>query len=224
MGCSSGDTAAGDSVYKVARTSDFELNGQGSAETWEKAPWLVLSSRKDSSPLQTRARALYSDSGLYVLFENEDRQITATMRENFADLWHEDVVEIFLWTDEDFPVYFEYELSPLNYELPILIPNLKGKFLGWRPWHYEGERRTRHKIWIDSSGTGANKVKSWHAEFFIPFKLLTPLGNVPPGPGTRWRVNLYRGDYDLGHFESWAWQPVEKRFHEYEKFGTFVFE
>ena len=23
------------------------------------------------------------------------------------------------------------------------MPNLDGKFLGWRPWHYEGDRKTR---------------------------------------------------------------------------------
>ena len=58
----------------------------------------------------------------------------------FADLWTEDVVEIFFWPDEEMPVYFEYELSPRNYELPILVPNKAGSFLGWRPWKYEGER------------------------------------------------------------------------------------
>ena len=36
------------------------------------------------------------------------------------DLWNEDVFEVFLWTDERYPVYFEYEISPLNHELPIL--------------------------------------------------------------------------------------------------------
>ena len=53
--------------------------------------------------------------------------------------------EVFLWPDERDPIYFEYEISPLGRELPILVPNLDGKFLGWRPWHYEGEpaRRAR---------------------------------------------------------------------------------
>jgi hypothetical protein len=60
------------------------------------------------------------------------------MQGDFLDLWNEDVVEAFFWTDESNPIYFEYELSPLNYELPILVPNNKGKFLGWLPWHYEG--------------------------------------------------------------------------------------
>ena len=51
--------------------------------------------------------------------------------------------EVFLWTDERDPVYFEYEISPLGRELPIMVPNIDGKFLGWLPWHYEGDRKIR---------------------------------------------------------------------------------
>ena len=72
--------------------------------------------------------------------DGTDRKLTATMNEDFMDLWNEDVFEVFLWTDERHPIYFEYEISPLNQELPILIPNFGGQFLGWRPWHYEKDR------------------------------------------------------------------------------------
>ena len=72
-----------------------------------------------------------------------DRKLTATMTEDFMHLWTEDVFEVFLWTDERYPVYLEYEISPLNRELPILIPNFGGQFLGWRPWDYEKDRATR---------------------------------------------------------------------------------
>ena len=48
------------------------------------------------------------------------------------DIYNEDVVEVFLWTDESTPLYFEYELSPLNYELPIIVPNNEGDFFPYR--------------------------------------------------------------------------------------------
>jgi len=210
-------------IYHVKETTDFDISGNGNTDHWQHAEWIELSPGEESSSLQTRVKALYSDSGIYFLFLNQDRKITATIQQDFEDLWHEDVVEVFLWTDEDFPIYFEYELSPLNRELVLLVPNLKGKFLGWRPWHYERKRLTRHKVRIDSSDVTGKQIH-WLAEFFIPYALLTPLGNVPPESGTRWRVNLYRVDHDLGHSEKWFWQPVEERFHEYKKFGTFIFE
>ena len=72
---------------------------------------------------------LYSATGLYVLMDGEDRALTVSNEAHFVDLWTEDVFEFFLWTDERFPVYFEYEISPLGLELPILVPNFGGQFL-----------------------------------------------------------------------------------------------
>jgi hypothetical protein len=164
---------------------------------------------------------LYSDSGLYCLYHCEDNKITANLEGDFLDLWNEDVVEAFFWPDESNSIYFEYELSPLNYELPILVPNNKGKFLGWRPWHYEGSRRIKHAVLIKKNG---DNVTSWTAEFFIPFALLKPLNNVPPVKGTHWRANFYRIDHDNGE-SSWEWKKVRnENFHDYELFGHIVFD
>ncbi len=144
------------------------------------------------------------------------------MKADNLNLWEEDVVEVFLWTDENFPVYFEYELSPYNFELPIMVPNNNGKFLGWLPWHYEGERRTQHATSVIHNN--GKDISAWVAEFFIPYKLLAPLSNVPPQSGTKWRANMYRIDYDKGSEVPFFWQKVTGTFHEYRKFGTFVFE
>ncbi|MFZ2340902.1 MAG: hypothetical protein WAW07_14420 [Bacteroidales bacterium] len=67
------------------------------------------------------------------------------------------------------------------------------------------------------------KVTAWTAEFFIPYKLLAPLPQVPPESGARWRANMYRIDYDKGasHF---SWKKTSGTFHDYNRFGTFIFE
>ena len=67
-------------------------------------------------------------------------------------------------------------------------------------------------------------VKGWKAELFIPYDLLSPLRNVPPSRGARWRANFYRVDYDGKKPTGWDWARVGPSFHEYEKFGTLVFE
>ena len=131
-----------DKVLRVPRTDDFEVNGRGDAPAWEKARWEPLHARSaDGRGHQTRVKVLYSATGLYVLMDAADRAITATMKEDFLDLWKEDVFEFFLWPDERYPVYFEYEISPLGFELPILIPNFDGKFLGWRPGTTKGPEK-----------------------------------------------------------------------------------
>ena len=100
----------------VQRTADFTVDGTGAASAWAKAEWEPLHPRAAAGPAHaTRVKMLYSPTGLYVLMDGEDRTLTATMTEDFLDLWTEDVFEFFLWPDERYPVYFEYEISPLGF-------------------------------------------------------------------------------------------------------------
>ena len=209
----------------VAPTEDFQVTGAGDHTAWSRTEWLPLRRRQaDGHPYDTRVKMLYSKTGLYFLMDATDRKLTATITEDFEDLWHEDVFEVFLWTDERWPVYFEYEISPLNRELAILVPNFNGQFLGWRPWHYEKDRVIRKATTVRGGAKEPHaSIEGWRAEFFIPYALLNPLQNVPPKPGMRWRANFYRMDYDGGKRTAWAWAPVGKSFHEYEKFGELVF-
>jgi hypothetical protein len=161
----------------------------------------------------------------FFLFDCADKKLTSTMNADFLDLWKEDVVEIFLWTDESSPVYFEYEISPLDFELPLLISNENGELLRWQPFHYEPNRKTRHSTSVrGGEKKSMSKVSGWMAEFFIPYTLMRPLDNNIPKSGTKWRANMYRVDYDATPSSNWTWQPVNKTFHDYKKFGTFVFE
>jgi hypothetical protein len=206
---------------EVNRTKDFEITGDGRASSWNNEKWLPLPKRNENGDAYgTKMKILYSDSGVYCLYYCQDNTLTSTLREDFADLYNEDVVEAFFWTDEKEPVYFEYELSPFNYELPILVPNIRGNYFGWRPWHYEGNRKTRHATHVVKN---SGKIVAWTAEFFIPYHLLKPMTNIPPSPGTRWRANFYRIDYDSNGSE-WSWQATRINFHDYEKFGTLIFK
>ncbi len=209
----------------VRKTEDFAVGGAGRAAPWNRTEWVTLPVLKAAGRAwRTEVKVMYSDAGLYFLFRCEDGQLTATIREDFGALYTEDVVEVFLWPDPSVPLYFEYELSPLNHELPILVPNLHGRFMGWKPWQYQGARKTRHATHVQRAERGnGGTIRGWTAEFFIPFELLRPLVAAPPGPGTEWRANLYRIDYDQG-MATWAWQKTDGNFHEYRKFGTLVFE
>ena len=209
----------------VKLVDDFQVTGAGDHASWRQAEWTSLRRRQaDGHPYDARFKVLYSKTGIYFLMEGTDKKLTAAMSEDYMDLWKEDVFEVFLWPDERYPVYFEYEISPLNHELPILIPNFGGQFLGWRPWHYEGDRQIRKA----TSAIGGPKqsqaaIEGWRAEFMIPYTVLRPLQNVPPKPGTTWRANFYRMDHDDGKETQWEWASVGPSFHEYEKFGRLLF-
>jgi hypothetical protein len=209
-------------TLRIQPTKDFEVTGEGTDPYWNATEWTTLSRIKGSSPYETRVKLLYSETGIYALYHCEDKKITATLQEDFASLWREDVIEIFLWPDENFPIYLEYELSPLNYELIILVPNLNGEASGWTPWNYRENKRTRKATSVLEDNDRA--PTAWIGEFFIPYALMRPLQNVPPKKGTQWRANIYRIDYDEAESSYWSWQPVKESFHEFEKYGTFVFD
>lgn len=209
----------------IKKTTDFDISGNGSAKNWNSTQWITIPQRTTGGAnYETKAKLLYSSAGIYCLFSCEDKILTNTMQADFMDLWNEDVIEFFLQPDDSRPVYLEYELSPLNYELPILIFNQKGNFNSWLPFHYEGERKTKHA----TTTTGGEKkakatVNGWIVEAFIPFRLLSPLMKSLPASGTIWKGNLYRIDYDKGE-ALWSWQLTSGNFHEYNKFGSFRFE
>jgi hypothetical protein len=210
----------------VKHVDDFEVTGEGRSSAWGMAEWQTLTRvGKGKSAYATTAKVLYSKSGIYFLFRCEDKRITCTMAHDCDDIYNEDVVEVFLWPDESRPLYFEYEISPLGVELPIVVPNQNGTFFGWRPWHYEGARLVRRA----TSVRGGEKlplatIAEWTAEFFVPFELLTGVMLRAPGPGCRWRANMYRIDYDEAPESHWAWCPdTQAVFHNFRKFGTFIF-
>jgi hypothetical protein len=157
--------------------------------------------------------------------EATDKKLTATFDKDFENLWTEDVFEAFLWPEEKDPVYFEYEISPLNRELPIVVPNLEGKFKGWVPWHYDGDRKTRKATSVsDGEKKSGSSISGWKAEVFIPYALMEPMRNATPVSGTKWRANFYRVDHDGGKSTGWDWARVGPSFHDFRNFGTLIFE
>ncbi len=209
----------------IPKTRDFELDGNGQAAEWEKADWLTLTPVLPDTEWTTRCRILWSVTGLYFRVECEDRRLTCTLTRDLADLFKEDVVEIFLQPDERHPVYLEYEISPLGYELPLLVSNNCGTFHGWLPWKNGGQRATRRMTTI----TGGNKIphaacQAWSTEFFIPFALMTGLSGTPPSAGSKWRANVCRLDYDDGQACHWTLSPATgTNFHDFASFDHWVF-
>ena len=214
-----------DKIYEVVKVKDFEVTGGGGAGAGEKAAWGEMKREgKDGLTYFSRFKAVYSSTGLYFFMIGSDERLTATMQKDFMDLFLEDVFEVFLWPDESQPLYFEYEISPLNHELPLMVTNISNRIMGWLPWHYSGDRRTRKKTGVIGNQLKPGAViKGWRAEFFIPFKLLTPLLAAPVKKGDRWRANFYRVDYDREQTTKWEWSPVKGDFHRPKDFGTLLF-
>ncbi|QNF35378.1 carbohydrate-binding family 9-like protein [Adhaeribacter swui] len=213
----------------IKKTPDFTVTGEGKSPNWAKTKWVSMPVQETAGEkLNTKAKILYSETGIYFLFHCEDQKLTATFEEDGKPLYKEDVVEVFLWPDPAIPAYLEYELSPLNYELVLMIINKDGKFSGWRPSSYTGKRQIQHATSVQGGEKKSQAaIKSWMGEIFIPFSLLQPMVLGAPAPGSKWRANFYRIDHDKG-YTTGSWQKTTPNkpanFHEFNKFGTFVFE
>jgi hypothetical protein len=210
----------------VRQCHDFDLTGKGNNAEWTKTGWNLLS-RLDTGRqnYESKFKILYSSTGIYLLFDGKDNKITTKFDKDFENLYEGDVFEVFFHSNPKVPLYFEYEINQLNKEVVLIIPNFKGNFYGWIPWHYENDRRIKKMVDISGGKMEANAIiSSWRAELFFPYKLFNPLENVPPKSGTVWNANFYRLDYDNGSMMKWSWAPVKSSFHEFEKFWPIKFE
>jgi len=209
----------------VRRCNDFTVSGKGDHPEWQKANPVRLTQLDNHGKQQeTSFKILYSSTGIYVLFIGIDEKITSTFNNDFENLYEGDVFEVFFHPDTAEPIYFEYEISPLEKELVLLITNRNGKFGRWMPFNYKNQAVVK-KVHINGGEkkTGS-ALQSWSAELFFPNSLLFSLNKIPPTPGMRWNANFCRLDYDTGKMTKWSWSPIKVSFHEKEKFFSLRFE
>ena len=211
----------------VRKCRDFNLTGSGSNIEWEKATWNLLTKLDSGGKDYTsRFKILYSEKGIYLLFNGEDEKISTQSNQDFGNIYEGDAFEVFFHTNPLVPKYFEYEINQLNKELILVITKVNNKGYLWAPWHYENGKQIYRMVDIVGGKTESGAlIKSWSAEVFFPFELLNLLPYVPPQSGTIWNANFCRLDYDSGNMIKWSWSPkIKNSFHELEAFRSIKFE
>ena len=185
---------------------------------WASAPLLELRRNLDGeAPREGRtgARVLWDDEALYVAFACEDRDVwaRATHRDD-RTLPGDEVVEVFLDDGGDEVTYLEVEVSPAGvvYDLFNFVPQAPvdydpdQKFIGLPGWDWVGlEAAVRVDGTLDVVDAGTtprpqDADRGWTVELRLPWSALrtttTPgqhsKWHLPPRPGQRWRLGLYR--------------------------------
>ena len=216
------------SILTIPHIDECALDSDYNAGSWAKAEWQDLTfSFGQRSNYRSRFKICYSDDALFLVFDSEDKKLSCSNLKDFDDLYEEDVVEVFIQTDRNEPLYFEYEISPLGAELPLMVHNNGEEFMGWLPWKYEDERRCQVHTQVHGGPAepGAT-VSSWTAATRIPFALFKGLGQSTPKAGTVWYANFYRIDYDVDPATHWTWSPLPNTsgtFHQMDGFGQLHF-
>jgi len=207
---------------------DFPIDGNGDHAEWNKATWNKLTKLDaGSEAYETEFKILHSSTGIYVLFHGVDTKISTQSYQDYEDIFNGDVFEVFFHPDPTTPVYFEYEVNPLDKELVLSISRESGRMVSWIPWHHSADNGiVRKKVSIDGGAKQiGSSIKSWSAEIFFPYGSLGLLPSVPPGRGSVWNANFCRLDYDTGNMIKWSWSPsIKSSFHELEAFQSIRFE
>lgn len=212
----------------VRKCLDFSLTGTGNNIEWKKATWNLLT-KLDSGGKDYRSRfkILYSEKGIYLLFNGEDEKITTQSVQDFGKIYEGDAFEVFFHPDHQIPVYFEYEINQLNKELILTISRKNNRGNSWAPWQNENEKLKYNRMVniVGGKMKAGSLIRSWSAEVFFPYELLDLLPDVPPRSGTIWDANFCRLDYDSGNMIKWSWSPkIKISFHELDKFRSIKFE
>lgn len=210
-------------VYQVLRTQRAPtIDGRLEEPAWKRAPAVgpFLDNLEGSpSSLQTEAWVLYDDEYLYFAFRCADDNIWATMTRRDDHLWTEEVVEVFLQADPDHPSYIELEVNPLGTMIDIFLLDIR-KPLKYESWN---SHRLRWAVHVEGTVDGEPGDREWVCEIALPLEDIVTAPHLPPRPGDRWRLNLYRVEARPAK-AGLAWSPTLRRdFHVPDRFGEIVF-
>jgi len=227
--------------FLVEKVGYFDLDGDAKKKIWQKAQEVVFSDTVTGNSIsknQAKAKMMWSDEGLFILWQVEDEHIWGTFENDDDPIYDEEVVEIFIAKGENIPNnYFEFQFSPLGVKFDAKIKNPTGDRhdsgfnvdIGWNCeslkfiQHCYPERRL-------AKGETSRKTTSrpfpgtWVTEAFIPWKSL----NVENAKkGDIFRANLFRIDGYPKQNSFQAWQPTlldPPNFHVPSKFGFLELE
>jgi hypothetical protein len=219
------------------------VNGELSAGEWDKA--MVVSGfrlTRELTPCRqaTRAMLLWDSTYLYMAFDCEDADVTATITERDGELWREDAVEVFIDANADEMSYLEFELSARGVFYDAAVADYRPE-IDWPPdlSHLDIDRGisiytvvdTQAKARVDGTlNKPDDSDRGWTCEMAISWLDIargTNVRRLPPRDGDVWRIGLYRvnvnvkADEKLAEYS--AWNPTTSWFHVPSLFGRVLF-
>lgn len=231
---SSGDS--GTPTYTVekvdAETAEaISVDGKLEEDVWEEIDALELSSMRSGANFATEVDVFRTDEHLYLGARLEDTHIWSKKAERDANLWEEEVLEMFVDPNGDAKNYLELQINPKGTVFDANFETRKGTGDG-----SDREQIDRAKKFdleglesaVDVDGTlndESDEDKQWTVE------LKVPLESIPEVDGDTsfdepWAVNLYRFDRPAdGEKAAYGWSTdlQGEDFHNVDQFGRFEF-
>jgi hypothetical protein len=167
----------------------------------------------------TTGKMTWDDQYLYVFVSAEDADVFSPFTEHDAELWHNDVVEVFVDADGNRRGYVELQVNPNNAVFDTWYavgrPN--------RDDSYESHMQTAVVV----QGTTDDRDdgdSGWDVEIAIPWEAARGKDpnmhiDTPPKLGDVWHVNVVRGEGpQTGGYTAASWNPIGcEDFHALDK-------
>jgi hypothetical protein len=195
----------------------IEIDGDLTDAGWALAVTTDLTDAAtgDAPERPTRLSLAWTPEYLFVAFACRDEGPTnAQLTVRDANLWEEEVVEVFIDADDDQRTYYELEWNPLNTLFDAFVINHDKHWL-LRDWTMAG---IQHAVQRGEDG--------WAVEIALPMAEFGEAAQLPPQIGDVWRANFYRIDRPphAERAEMTAWSTIGRRnFHASEAFGYIEF-
>ncbi len=205
------------------RRDDVSMDGRVVDRAWgrarQTASWVHPVSGEDIDGGDTWAKALWDDEALYLGLRARDTDVWSNFTDRDANLWEEEVLEVYLDPGADGRNYLELQVNPNNAVFDALFVATQ------RPHFREARLHTVEGMQTEVSVRGTLNQRDdrdvyWSLEMRIPWGSL-PGFDGPPANGAEIRANFYRYDRPAdGTITTWAWSAVGSgSFHKPEKFG-----
>ena len=223
-----------DYVVRKAPTPPL-LNGNASTGPWDKADTIDIAhfyARSSDHHPRTRARLLYDDQAIYVLFDVQDRYVKAVHPNYQGPVCRDSCVEFFVQPRAD-KGYLNFEINcggtmllyyiedatrvptGLGFKKCVAVPEELGRTV-----------QIHHSLpkIVDPEIT---EPVDWTVAYRIPLKLIEhytgPLGKLA---AQTWRANFYKCADGCSHPHWASWVPVGEplSFHQPKYFAPIRFE
>lgn len=214
-------------VYEVLRAAGrIEIDGKLDEADWSgrhgitlQFPWEDQTGAKQD----TVVKMLWDDRNLYVGYDCQDAEITAVYDTHDDPTYKDDCVEIFISPNQQqIDLYYGLEMNcrAVLYDYFYVFKRSIIKKFDMRGVRLATDLRGTINVPED-------KDDGWSLEVAIPFENFKDLArDIPPKPGSSWRINLNRWDGVEPHRRLSMWSPSgleSPNPHNPERFGTLIF-
>jgi len=191
------------------------IDGKLDEFPWKSAPW--SDTFKDISgdgfpepSMSTRFKMLYDERNLYIGAEIIEKNITGSLTQHDAIIYHDNDFEVFIDPYGDGRNYFEFEFNTLGTTMDLIMTkpySEGGTFI--MDWDCQG---LQIKTSLDGTlNDSSDTDKAWYIEIAIPLTSIERK-DVTTRPSDVWRMNFSRVEWLLkeGPEENWVWSPTGK--------------